>query len=171
VYGAGGGVGVFAVEIAKALGAHVTAVTSAANLDLLRSLGADEVLDYAKDDLARGGPYDVFLDIGGTRPFRECRRAMTRDGTFVCVGGPYGKWFSPMSRLLKARLLSPFVSQTLRSFTAKTDASDLGVLKDFAEAGKLSSVIESVYPLAQTSEAIRQVEGSRVRGKVVVQVS
>lgn len=172
VYGAGGGVGTFAVQIAKALGAHVTAASRAANFDLLRSIGADEVLDYSTEDFARGTPrYDVFFDIGGTRSFRACRHVLTPKGTLVVVGGPSGRWVSPVGRLLKARMIDPFVSQRLVTFLPDITEQDLGVLKGLIEDGRLSPVIDRVYPLRDAAEAIRYAETGHARGKVVIQVS
>ncbi len=172
VYGAGGGVGTFAVQIAKALGAHVTAVSSAGNLDLLHSIGADEALDYAHGNFANAGAvYDVFFDIGGNRSIRACRRVLNPDGTFVVVGGPGGRWVAPMGRLLKARMLRPFVSQKLVSFLAQITSQDLGVLRELVEAGKVSPVIDRVYPLSEATEAVRYTEAGHARGKVVIRVA
>ncbi len=171
VYGAGGGVGTFAVEIAKALGAHVTAVSAAANLDLLRSLGAHEVLDYGQGDFTRNGArYDVFFDIGGNRSFHACRRILTPTGTLVSVGGPGGRFFAPMGRMIKTRILSPFVSQRLVGFIARVESQDLNVLRELAEAGKLAPVIDRTYPLSEAADAIRYAETGHARGKVVIRV-
>ena len=171
VYGAGGGVGTLSVEIAKALGAHVTAVSGAGNLNLLRSVGADEVLDYAQGDFTRNGAhYDVFFDIGGNRSFHACRRILTPKGTLVSVGGPGGRFFAPMGRMVKTRILSPFVSQRLVGFIAQVGPKDLNTLRELADAGKLTPVIDRTYPLSEAADAIRYAETGHAQGKVVIRV-
>jgi NADPH:quinone reductase-like Zn-dependent oxidoreductase len=159
------------VQIAKALGAHVTGVCSTGNVELVRSLGADEVVDYTREDFTAGGPYDVIVQFGGTTSARACRRALARDGVLVPSSGEGGgRWLGPMPRLLSAMLLSPFVSQKIRPFTAKASAEDLDTLRTMIEAGELRPVIERTYPLSETPEAIRQVETAHVRGKLAIAV-
>jgi NADPH:quinone reductase-like Zn-dependent oxidoreductase len=171
IYGAGGGVGTFAVQIAKALGARVTAVTSTNNLELLRTLGADEVIDYTKEDFTRRPErYDILFDLGADRSFSDCRRVLAPDGTLVLVGAAdsVGRivW-----RLLMAQLRSRVLRQRVGAFMAKGNHEDLAQLAALAEAGKLTSAIDRTYPLNRTAEAIRYVGTRAVRGKVVVNVS
>ena len=171
IYGAGGGVGTFAVQIAKSLGAHVTAVSSTRNVDLVRSIGADEVIDYTKEDFAkRGQRYDVLFDIGANRSFADCRRVLVPDGTLVLAGAPKGLW-AILSRLLKAQLLSRIGSQRIASFLARVRHEDLVVLKELVEAGKLSPVIDRQYPLSEVPDAVRYVGTGDARGKVVISVT
>ena len=171
VNGAGGGVGTFAVQIARWLGAHVTAVTRTESVELVRSIGADEVIDHRREDFTRRGErYDVFFDIGGNRPLAECRRVLTEKGILVAVGAPPGRWLAPATRLLQAAALSPFVSQRLVPFVSRNDAPGLVLLKELAEAGKLRPVIDRRYPLAEAPEAVRYVGEGHARGKVVVEI-
>lgn len=171
VNGAGGGVGSFAVQIARWLGAHVTAVTRTESIDLVRSLGAHEVIDHRTEDFTRRqGRYDVLFDIGGTRSFAHCRRVLNRDGILVVVGGPAGRWLQPAGRLLKAATLSPFVSQRLVPFISRNDHAGLALLAELAEAGKIASVIDREYALPDAPEAIRYLGEGRARGKVVIRV-
>ena len=171
VNGAAGGVGTFAVQIAKAFGADVTAATSTGNVDMVRSIGADRVLDYTREDFTKGGQrFDLIVDMGGTRSLRACRRALTRNGTYVMVGGPSGRWLKPLPRALAAAVLSRFVRQRLLFFVAKIKKEDLVVLKELMEAGKVTPVIDRTYPLSETPEAIRYVEEGHARGKVVITV-
>jgi NADPH:quinone reductase-like Zn-dependent oxidoreductase len=171
IYGAGGGVGTFAVQIAKSFGARVTAVSSTMNLDLLRSIGAGEVIDYTKEDFTRRGErYHVLFDIGANRSIEDCRRVLLPNGTFLMVGAPKGTW-AILSRLLKARLLSRAGGQRIASFMARVRREDLAVLKDLAESGKLSPVIDRRYPLSEVPDAIRLVGTGAARGKVVIQVA
>jgi NADPH:quinone reductase-like Zn-dependent oxidoreductase len=171
IVGASGGVGSFAVQIAKALGAHVTGVCSSGNVELVRSLGADEVIDYTREDLTARGPYDVIVQLGGTTPARALRRALKRDGALVLSSGEGGgRWFGPMGRLVSAMLLSPFVSQKIGSKTATASAEDLDTLRAMIEAGEIKPVIEQTYPLSETPEAIRRVETAHVRGKLAITV-
>lgn len=170
IIGAGGGVGTFAVQIAKWLGAHVTAVTRTDNMDLVRSIGADEVIDYRTEDFAsRGQRYDVLFDISGNRPLGDCRRVLAQKGTLVAVGGPAG-WLAPATRLLGAAALSPFVSQTLATFVAKPRAADLALMQDLAEAGKIRPVIDREYALSDTVEAVTYLGTGRARGKVIIKI-
>jgi NADPH:quinone reductase-like Zn-dependent oxidoreductase len=172
IYGAGGGVGTFAVQIAKSLGAHVTAVTSTRNLELARSIGADEVIDYTQEDFTqRGQWYDVLFDLGGNRSFASCRGVLRPGGTLVMAGAAAGRGLAPLTRLLKALVLSPFVSQRLVPYLARIRHADLMFLNELAEAGKLSPVIDRQYPLSEVPDAIRYVGTGRARGKVVINVA
>ena len=171
IYGAGGGVGTFAVQIAKALGAHVTAVSSTRNVDLVRSIGADEVMDYTKEDFTkRGQRYDILFDIGANRSFADCRRVLAPNGTLVLVGAASGLW-TILSRLLKAQLMSRIGNQRITSFLARVRHEDLVVLKELVEAGKLSPVIDRQYPLSEVPDALRYVGTREARGKVVICVT
>lgn len=173
VIGASGGVGTFVVQLAKSAGAEVTAVASTAKLDLVRGIGADHVVDYSKEDFAGGAQrYDVIFDIGGSSSLSRLRRALAAKGTLVIVGGMTdGHWFGGIDRQLRARLLSPFVGQTMRTFVASENAADLSVLADMLDAGALAPVIDRSYPLAQVPAAIRHLLHGRARGKVVVTMS
>ncbi len=172
IIGASGGVGTFAVQIAKHLGARVTGVCSTRNVELVRSLGADEVVDYTREDFIQSGRrYDVVFQLAGTSSPSHCRRVLTPKGTLVLSSGESdGRWIGPLDRIVKAAALSPFVSQKLRSFLAKPDQGDLQLLKELVEAGEVKPVIDRTYPLAETPEAIRYLEQGHARGKVVITV-
>jgi NADPH:quinone reductase-like Zn-dependent oxidoreductase len=172
VIGASGGVGTFAVQIAKAFGAEVTGVCSTAKVGLVRSLGADSVVDYTQADIADAGVrYDVVLDIGGDRPVRRLRQVLTPHGRLVIVGGEGGGRWLGMGRQVRAALLSPFVGQRLGFFVARENAADLVVLAGLVEAGQLRPVVDRVFPLAEAAAAVDHMSGGRARGKVVVEVS
>jgi NADPH:quinone reductase-like Zn-dependent oxidoreductase len=170
--GASGGVGTYAVQIAKAFGAEVTGVCSAAKADMVRSLGADHVIDYAQDDFADAGQrYDVILDIGGNPSLSRLRRALTPKGTLVIAGGETdGRWLGGTDRQLRALVLSLFVPQKLGTFVCRENHEDMVVLKDLIEAGKVTPVVDRTYPLPEAPEAIRYLEQGRARGKVVIAV-
>lgn len=170
IVGASGGVGTFAVQIARAYGAHVTGVCSTTKVDMVRSIGADHVIDYTKEDFADSGRrWDVILDIGGNSSLSRLRRALTLKGTLVLVGGEGGgRWLGVVDRLLRAHLLSPFVSQKLGTFISSENREDLIVLTEFIESGKLTPVIDRTYPLAEVPEALRYLEEGRAQGKVVI---
>jgi NADPH:quinone reductase-like Zn-dependent oxidoreductase len=172
VIGAAGGVGTFAVQLAKAFGAEVTGVCSTTKVDLVRSLGADHVVDYTRDDLADGErQYELVLDIAGSRPLSQLRRALTPKGTLVIVGGEGGgRWFGGTDRLLRALLLSPFVGQRLRGLFSTERREDLETLRELIEAGKVTPVVDRTYPLREAPEAIRRLEHEHARGKVAVTV-
>jgi NADPH:quinone reductase-like Zn-dependent oxidoreductase len=171
IYGAGGGVGTFAVQVAKALGAHVTAVSSAGNVELMRSIGADEVVDYTKEDFTkRGRRYDIVYDIGADRSLADCRRALAPNGTVVIVGAPEGLW-SLLFRLLESQLRSRLGRQRVGSFMARGTHEDLVALKDLAEAGKLLPVIDRTYPMSEVPDALEYVGTRRARGKVVIKIA
>ena len=170
VNGAAGGVGTFAVQIAKALGAEVTGVFSTRNLEMARSIGADHVIDYTREDFARTGQhYDLMVDIAGDRTLRECRRVLAAKGVLVGVGGPdKGHWIGPLRRPVQMVLLSPMVSQTMAPFLARQSRDDLVVLRELLEAGKVIPVIDRAYPLSEAAEAIRYLEEGHARGKIVI---
>jgi NADPH:quinone reductase-like Zn-dependent oxidoreductase len=171
VLGASGGVGSFAVQIAKALGAEVTGVASTRNLDLVRQLGADHVIDYTREAIGDGGRcFDVIIDIAGNRPLTELRRALRRDGTLVIVGGSGGRTTMGFGRTIRAALLSPFVRQRLRALISTPDTADLETLVGLAARGELAPRVEATYPLAHAAEAIELVGQGRSRGKTVVTV-
>lgn len=173
VNGASGGVGTFAVQLAKGMGAHVTAVCSTRNVELVRGVGADRIIDYTRDDFTQGTePYDVIIDMVGNHPLLAYRRVLTPDGIVVTVGGPNdNRWLGPVSRLVRATVLSPFVSQTYAGLLAEATPADLTVLRDLLAAGRLRSVIDRRYRLDEAREAIGYVEQGRARGKVLLMVS
>jgi NADPH:quinone reductase-like Zn-dependent oxidoreductase len=172
VIGAAGGVGSFAVQLAKAFGAQVTGVAGTAGVELVRSLGADEVVDYAREDVTDGSRHwDLVVDTGGHRPLSRLRRALTPRGTLVIVGSEgRGRWLGGFDRQLRAVVLSWFVRQRLRMLASKPRQDDLETLRQLAEAGRLAPVIERTYPLAEVGEAIRRLQAGHVRGKLVITV-
>jgi len=172
IIGASGGVGTFAVQLAKAFGAEVTAVCSTTKVDMVRSLGADHVIDYTRDDFADGEQrYDVILDIGGNSSLSRLRRALAPKGTLVIVGGEGGgRWLGGTDRQLRALLLSRFVGQKLTTFISKENHEDMLVLTELIEAGKVTPVIDRTYPLTEAPQAIRYLEQGHARGKVVITV-
>ena len=172
VIGASGGVGTFAVQLAKTFGADVTGVASTAKVDLVRSIGADHVIDYTRDDVADGRQhYEVILDIGGNRPLSHLRRALTRQGTLVLVGGESGdRWTGGMGRQVLAFATSAFSRQNMRMFINKERSADLQYLTELIDAGKVTPIIDRTYPLRQTPEAILYLEEGHSRGKIVITV-
>ena len=171
INGASGGVGTFAVQIAKSLGANVTGVCSSRNVELVRSLGADHVIDYTKDDYTSGAErYDLILDMVGNHGLLANRRALTADGKYVMIGGPKGRWLSPLDTIIRAFLLQPFVKQEMKFMMSKINRDDLMLLRDLMHSAKVTPVIDRTYPLPQTSEAVAYVESGRARGKVVITV-
>jgi NADPH:quinone reductase-like Zn-dependent oxidoreductase len=174
IIGAAGGVGTFAVQIAKALDAEVTGVCSTSKVEMVRSIGADRVIDYTKDGLdAPGGqPYDVVFQVSGTRSPSQCRRLLTRKGTLVYISGDTegGRVIGPMSRLIVGLAQSPFVSQTLRNYTVKSKKADLQALTELIEAGKVSPVIDRTYSLREAPDALLYLEEGHARGKTVITV-
>jgi NADPH:quinone reductase-like Zn-dependent oxidoreductase len=173
VIGAAGGVGVFAVQIAKALGAHVTAVCSGPKLDLVRSQGADAAIDYRADDFTTAPErYDLIIDTGGRRPVKQTRRALTPRGTLVIVGGEGGgRVLGGFARSMLAPLAGLFSGQTIRGLISLTKAADLTDLRAMVEAGTLTPLIDSTYPLAETPAAMRRLEEHLAVGKVVIAVA
>jgi NADPH:quinone reductase-like Zn-dependent oxidoreductase len=170
IIGASGGVGTFAVQIAKSHGAEVTGVCGTRNVELVRSLGADHVIDYAREDFAEAGRrYDLILQVGGTASPSHCRSALTPKGTLVLSSGePRGRVFGPVGRMIKAMALSPFVSQRIVAFVMKAKREDLQAMTELIEAGKVSPVIDRTFTLADVPQAIAYLEEGRARGKVVV---
>ena len=172
IYGAGGGVGTFAVQIAKALGAHVTAVTNPRNMDLVRPLGANELLDYTKEDAAKDERrYDLILDVGATRPLRALRRMLAPGGTLVCAGAAKrGGWVGIFARLASTMFRARVLHQRVVFYIASVRREDLAYLKDLIEAGLLRPVIDRTYPLDEGREAVRYAMSGQGRAKVVLTV-
>jgi NADPH:quinone reductase-like Zn-dependent oxidoreductase len=174
INGASGGVGTFAVQIAKSFGANVTGVCSTRHVDLVRSLGADQVIDYTKEDFTKlPERYDLILDNVGTQPLLGFKRALKPKGICVLIGGGgpnEGRWIGALSRPIKALLLSPFVSQKFVMMLAKIDKKDLAVLADLMQAGKVKPVVDRAYPLAEISDAMRYLEKGHAQGKVILTV-
>ncbi len=171
IIGASGGVGSFAVQIAKAFGAEVTGVSSPAKLDLVRALGADQVIDYTEGDWLGRQQYDAILDIGGNRPPSLLRRALTRRGRLVIVGSETeGRWLGGIDRQLRAHLLSPMVSQKLGTFVSSEKSADLVAISELIEAGKVTPAIDRTYPLNEAAPAVRRVADGQARGKVVITI-
>jgi NADPH:quinone reductase-like Zn-dependent oxidoreductase len=159
------------VQIAKANGAHVTGVCSTTKVDMVRSIGADHVIDYTQEDFTQSGQrYDLIFDLVGNRSLSDCRRALTPTGTLILSSGDGGRWLGPMGRIIHALVLSPFVGQKLGTFVASENHEDMIVLKDLIESGKVAPVIDRTYPLSQVAEAIRYLEEGHARGKVVITV-
>jgi len=173
VNGASGGVGTFAVQIARALGARVTGVCSTRNVELVRSIGADEVIDYRVADFTRRGQrYDLVVDIAGSRSAWACRRVMAPKGTFVAVGGQAGRWVQPAGHVFAALATGPFMSQrvALAEAVASEKKQSLLTLTQFIEAGTVTPVIDRCYPLDEIRAAVRYQEEGHAPGKVVVEV-
>ncbi len=175
INGASGGVGTFAVQIAKTFGADVTGVCSGKNADMVRSLGADHVIDYTKEDFTKGDErYDVILDNVGTQPLSGFRRVLKPNGICVMIGGGgpnEGRWIGPMARPIKALLMSPFISQKMGMMMAQGNKDDLNVLADLMQSGKVTPVIDRTYSLGQIREAMKYLEQGHARGKVVITVA
>lgn len=172
INGAGGGVGTFAVQIAKALGGEVTATTSTGNLALVRSIGADHVIDYTREDFTRGTQrYDLIIDCGGGHSNLQSRRALTPVGTYVGVGeANMGKWLEPVGLFVSPLLMSRLVKQRFIAFIARLDRADLATLRDLIQAGRVRPVIDRRYSLEQVGEALSYLETGHARGKVVISV-
>ncbi len=174
INGASGGVGTFAVQIAKSFGAEVTGVCSTRNIDLVRSLGADHVIDYTKEDFAKGAErYDVILDNVPNHSLSECRRILNPNGKYVMIGGGGpndSRWIGPFGRVINTMVLSPFVSQKMGMMMADANQKDLTVLGDMMQSGKVKPVIDRTYKLSEVPAAIAYVEQGHARGKVVITV-
>lgn len=172
VVGASGGVGTFAVQIAKALGAEVTGVASSSKLDAVRSIGADHVIDYRREDFTKlRARYDVIIDTGGLRTISSLRKVLTDNGTLVIVGGEGGgKWTGGAGRGLRAIALSPFVKHNLRNFIAANRKEDLLTLKSLIESGKVTPFLDRTFSLPETPEAIRYLSDGHVTGKIVITI-
>jgi NADPH:quinone reductase-like Zn-dependent oxidoreductase len=173
IIGASGGVGTFAVQLAKHLGATVTGVCSSSNVELVRSLGADHVVDYTSEDITETADrYDVIIQVGGTHSARRLRRILTRTGTLVQLSGDSpNRWFGPLGRIIRGRLLSIVVRQTVTSFTVQPDRDDLDLLASLIDSGTLRTVLERTYLLDDVPAALEHVETGRTRGKVAVTVA
>jgi NADPH:quinone reductase-like Zn-dependent oxidoreductase len=172
INGASGGVGTFAVQLAKAFGADVTGVCSTRNVELVRSLGADRVIDYTREDFTRGGRrYDLILDNVENRSLSDCRRVLTPTGTLVLNSGTGAQGIGMLVRLVTPLVLSPVVRHRLRRYLSVPKHDDLVVLKELAEAGTLRPVIDRTYPLRETPAALAYIEGGHARGKVVITVA
>jgi NADPH:quinone reductase-like Zn-dependent oxidoreductase len=172
IIGASGGVGTFAVQLAKVFEAHVTGVCSTTKVDLVRSLGADHVIDYTREDFVDGAQrYDLILDTAGRRSLSELRRALTPRGTLVLVGGEGGgRWTGGFGRQLRALIVSPLLRQKLRPLSSTERQQDLLFLKDVIEAGEVTPVISRTYPLSEAPKALRDADEGHGRGKIVVTV-
>jgi NADPH:quinone reductase-like Zn-dependent oxidoreductase len=171
VLGAGGGVGSFAVQVAKVDGAEVTGVCSTSKVDFVRSLGADDVVDYTQEDVtARDETWDVIADIAGHRPLDRLRRVLAPKGTLVFVGAEVPGLLGGMSRQLRAQVIGPFVGQSFKAPFAKTNVKDLETLRDLVEAGKVRPAVTATYPLSEVPQAIRDMRAAKINGKAVILV-
>lgn len=176
IVGAGGAVGTYAVQLAKSYGANVTGVDAAGKLDVIRSIGADRVVDHLKEDFTKSGErYDVVLDIAGSHPWPDIRRALTPDGTYVLIGhdhygGSGHRWFGSLGRFAKLILISPFVRQIHPFRGAKDPGDRLAVMKELIEAGRITPVVDRTFPMREVPAAMRYLESGRALGKVVVTV-
>ena len=172
INGASGGVGTFAVQIAKALGAEVTGVCSTRNVDLVRSIGADHVIDYTREDFTRSDRrYDLMLDVAGSRSWSECRRVLNPQATLAIVGAPKGnRLIGPLSHVVKVRLAALPSSQKVVFFIAKFNKADMVVLRDLLEAGKVTPVVDRRYELSEIADALRYLGEGHAQGKIVITV-
>jgi NADPH:quinone reductase-like Zn-dependent oxidoreductase len=171
VNGAAGGVGTFAVQLAKAFGAEVSGVCGPSHLDLVRSIGADHVVDYSREDFTRSSRrYDLVIDVAASRSLRACRRVLAPEGTLVVVGAPDGNWLAPILRPLAAVVLSRFDRRRLLPFLARRSQADLLALNELIEAGTIAPVIDRTYRLEETAAAMRYLERGHVGGKVVITI-
>ncbi len=170
IIGASGGVGTYAVQLAKALGAEVTGVCSTSKVDLVRSLGADEVIDYTREDFAEDGSrFDLILDIGGNTRISRLRHALAPKGTVVIVGGEGGKW-TGVGRQLRAGAVSPFVRQRLTMFVNKERHEELDAVRQLIESGHVTPIVDRTYPLAEVPDAMRHLESGQARGKIAITI-
>ena len=171
INGASGGVGTFAVQLAKSFGAEVTGVCSTSKVDMVRSIGADHVIDYTQEVFTKSGQrYDLILDLVGNHSLSDCRSALTPKGTLAMSSGDGNLWLGPTMRIIKGLVLSIFVSQSLGPFVAKSNKQDLRFLKELTEAGTIQPVIDKTYSLSEAPEAIRYLEAGHARGKVAISV-
>ncbi len=170
INGAAGGVGTFAVQIAKALGGEVTGVCATGNVAMVASIGADHVNDYTKDDFVAGQPYDLIVDNVGNRSIADLTRVLTPTGTLVLVGAGSGRWLGPLLRPLRATAISPFVKPRLYFFVANVNNQDLATLADMLATGSVTPVIDRSYPLADAADAIRYLETGHAKGKIIITV-
>jgi NADPH:quinone reductase-like Zn-dependent oxidoreductase len=171
VNGASGGVGTFAVQIAKALGAEVTAVCSSRNVEQARSLGADQVIDYTKEDFTRSGRrHDVILDVAGSKSWSQCRRVLNPQATLVMVGGPKSRLLGPLGHIAKVRLAALRGRQKAVFFIAKWNKPDMDVLREMLESGNVKPVVEKRYALGEVADAIRYIGEGHAQGKLVIHI-
>lgn len=171
VNGASGGVGTFVVQIAKAYGAHVTGVCGPSNVELVRALGADDVIDYSVDDFTEGAtPYDVLLDIAGNRRFADVRRVLPKGGTYVGIGGPAGKWFRALFRMVGTTLAAKTSGRRAVFFVSEPNADDLATLAALLADGALQPAVSATLDLADVPEGLRRIAGGHTRGKIAVRV-
>ena len=169
INGASGGVGTFAVQIAKALGADVTGVCSTRNVEMVRSIGADHVFDYTKEDYTESGQhYDLIVDMVGNHSLLANRQVLKPEGKFVIIGGAKGNWFAPLMNPIKAAIMSPFVDQEFGMMIARMDNEDLSILGELMQSGKVTSVIDRRYRLSEVADAIRYSEEGHARGKIII---
>jgi len=169
INGAAGGVGTFAVQIAKCFGADVTGICSTRNVEMVGSIGADQVVDYTREDFTKGTQrYDLIFDSVGNHSLSACRRVLNPKGIYIMNGGPNGRWMGPLTRGIRARMLSRFVSQSLVMFLTRRSKEDLAVMHELMRAGKVTPVIDRSYTLSEVPEAIRYLEEGHARGKVVI---
>ena len=172
INGAAGGVGTFAVQFAKSYGADVTAVCSTRNVEMVRSLGADRVIDYTQEDFTRSAErYDLLVDCIGNHSWSECRRVLTPKASYVPIGGKAGRWIAPFPAMIKLLVLSLFATQKVVMFIAKSNPEDLTFIRQLIEAGKVTPVIDRSFRLIETREAVRYQEAGHARGKVVITVA
>jgi NADPH:quinone reductase-like Zn-dependent oxidoreductase len=172
INGASGGVGTFAVQIAKALGAEVTGVCSTRNVDMVKSIGADHVIDYKKEDYTQGDrKYDLIIDNVGNHSLLKNRKVMTPEGRLVMVGGPSGNWVGPLIRPISAMIVSPFVEQQFVGILARLDPEDLRILAGMMASGQVTPVLDKLFELHEVPDAIRYSESGRARGKIVVSIN
>jgi NADPH:quinone reductase-like Zn-dependent oxidoreductase len=170
INGAGGGVGSFAVQLAHHFGADVTAVTSTGNADFVMSLGADRVIDYTREDFTKAGPYDLIVDVGGNRPIAAMRRALTGEGILVLIAAAKGGAFGVLGRIAAGAFRARVLKQRVKFFVADVSKDDLRLLGELVEAGEITPVIDSAYPLAEVSMALHRIESGQVRGKIVITI-
>ncbi len=172
INGASGGVGTFAVQIAKSFDTEVTGVCSTRNVEMVRSIGADHIVDYTQEDFTKSGQrYDLILDLIGNRSPSACRRVLAPNGVYLAsFGQPDHRWLGPMAQLLRTLLMSPFVSQKMTMFVMKPNQNDLEILKELLEAEKITPVVDRSHPLIEIPEALRYLEEGHARGKVVITV-
>lgn len=172
INGAAGGVGTFAVQIAKAYGAEVTAVCSSKNVDMVRSLGADHVIDYTREDFTQcGRQFDLLLDVSGSRSWREYKRVLKQNARFVIIGAPKGnKVLGPLGHIIKLKLATIGASQTVTFFIAQFNRDDLNLLREMTEAGKVKPIVERVYPLNEAADAMRHLGTGHAKGKLVLKI-
>jgi NADPH:quinone reductase-like Zn-dependent oxidoreductase len=171
INGASGGVGTFAVQIAKHFGGEVTGVSSGRNTELVRSLGADHAIDYTRQDYTQGGTqYDLIIDNVGNHSFSANRRVLTPNGHYVMIGAEKGKWIKPMDSVIAAMMYSKFVHQEMGFMMARPSKDDLAFLAELMQEGKVTAVIDKTYKLSEAADAMRYLETGRARGKIVIQL-